>query len=208
MNGLFGIDGPFVKYGGKLWDLLWLNILTILCSIPIITFSDSLAAMHYVLLKIYRDEEDGITKTFFKSFWSNLKQGIIIQGVFMVVCYMLCICLWLIWQNGKGILTIPLIIFSVLIIAVWMWTLILQSRYTNSVPNTIRHALAACLAHPVRTILMLAGFFLPFFFLLFSYKMIPIVLFIGFSIPGIIQTFLYNDIFVFMETPQVEERIE
>ena len=74
-----------MRYGGKLWDMMWLNVLTLICSIPLITAGPAFAAMHYVLLKIYRDEETGITKLFFKSFAQNFKQGAVIQLVFLVL---------------------------------------------------------------------------------------------------------------------------
>ena len=67
MGGLFNPEGKFMRYGAKLWDMMWLNVLTLLCCLPIVTAGPALSAMHYVLYKIYRDEETGITKLFFKS---------------------------------------------------------------------------------------------------------------------------------------------
>ncbi len=200
MKGLFSLDGWFVKYGGKLWDLFWLNILTALCCLPIVTISTSFSAMHYVLLKIWRDEEQGITKAFFHSFFQNLKQNTGIQVVLMAVGYLLTTTCIALWRLKLSFLLIPVFVLIVVGLGVWLWMVILQSRYTNTVENTSKHALAACLAHPLRTLIMIVEFLLPFFLLLFSYKVIVIILAIGFTGPGILQTYLYNGIFIEMES--------
>ena len=62
------LDSPLMRFLGKMADLMILNLLVIFCSIPIITMGASLTAMHYVALKIVRNEEAYITKDFFKSF--------------------------------------------------------------------------------------------------------------------------------------------
>ena len=72
----FNLDSPLMKFLSRMTDILWLNILTVVCSIPIITAGASFTALHYVCLKMVRDEEGYITKTFFRSFKENLKQGI------------------------------------------------------------------------------------------------------------------------------------
>ncbi len=207
MKGIFSLDGWFVKYGSKLWDLFWLNILTVICCIPIVTISTSFSAMHYVLLKIWRDEDHGITRAFFHSFFQNLKQNVPIQLLFLVVTYLLCVTTMLLWKNGGGMLLFLVAVVAVMLLCVWLWVIILQSRYSNTVTNTFLHAMAASLAHPGRTLIMALAFLAPFFLLLFSYKVIVIILSIGLTVPGILQTYLYNDIFKEMEPKEETEII-
>ena len=64
----FNLDSPLMKFLSRMTDILWLNILTVVCSIPIVTAGASFTALHYVCLKMVRDEEGYITKDFFKSF--------------------------------------------------------------------------------------------------------------------------------------------
>ena len=70
----FDLDSPLMQVLNKVADLLWLNILTLICCIPIVTAGASLTAMNYMALKIVRNEECYITKGFFKSFKQNFKQ--------------------------------------------------------------------------------------------------------------------------------------
>lgn len=47
---------------GKVADLIILNLLCILCCLPIVTIGPSLTALHYVTMKMVRNEESYIVK--------------------------------------------------------------------------------------------------------------------------------------------------
>ena len=72
------MDSPFMRFLSVLADLMILNFLTILCCIPVVTAGASFTAMHYVLIKMVRNEEGYIAKSFFHAFKQNLGQGIFI----------------------------------------------------------------------------------------------------------------------------------
>lgn len=57
MEFLFGKGNKFFSFATKLAELMWLNILTIACSLPVITVGAAFTARHRVLVDIYRDEE-------------------------------------------------------------------------------------------------------------------------------------------------------
>ena len=63
---LFNLDSPLMQALNKVADLMWLSILTLFFCIPIITVGPALTALHYMALKIARDEECYITKDYFK----------------------------------------------------------------------------------------------------------------------------------------------
>lgn len=71
MGRIFGLESPFMNFLNRVADLIWLNILTMICCIPVVTIGASLTAMNYVLLKMAKNEEGYITKAFFKSFKSE-----------------------------------------------------------------------------------------------------------------------------------------
>ncbi len=62
MGKVFALDSPFMTALNKLADLIWLNILTAICCIPVFTIGASLTALHYVVLKMAKNEEGYITK--------------------------------------------------------------------------------------------------------------------------------------------------
>ena len=69
---------------GRVADLILLNILCILCCIPIVTAGASITALYYVTLKMARDEESYIIRSFFRSFKQNFKQATIINVILLL----------------------------------------------------------------------------------------------------------------------------
>ena len=47
MGKFFNLDSPLMSGLSKLADLIWLNILAFICSIPIITIGASMTALNY-----------------------------------------------------------------------------------------------------------------------------------------------------------------
>ena len=54
---IFEEGSPFQGFLNKVTDLLILNLVTLLLCLPVITAGAALTAMHYVLLKMGREEE-------------------------------------------------------------------------------------------------------------------------------------------------------
>lgn len=202
MGGLFNPEGKFAQYGGKLWDLIWLNILVIVCMLPVVTMGAAFSAMHYILLKIYRNEEGNITSTFFKAFRNNFKQATAISLICGVTIYLLIVSAGIAVSLQMGILKYLLIVMLVLICGVWNWSLIFQSRYQNTVPKTIGLGVMALMAHPVRTVLMTILFLLPIALMLAGIENFIIIILVGFTMPGFIQVAVYHSVLQKLEMPR------
>lgn len=78
MNGLLNLDGPVMQFITKIVYSVYLNILWLICCLPIVTIGASTTALYYVTLKIVKNEEGNLTKAFFHSFKENFKQGTLI----------------------------------------------------------------------------------------------------------------------------------
>ena len=86
MGGLFNYDNPIWRFVGRIWDLFILNLLWVLCSLPIVTFGASTTAMYYCTMKIARDRDSGgVLSMFFHSFKDNLLQSTIIWVIMAFV---------------------------------------------------------------------------------------------------------------------------
>jgi uncharacterized membrane protein YesL len=84
MGKLFDLDSPILRVLGTLADLCLLNIMTLLGCLPIITAGASITAMHYVMLKMVRNQEGYIWKDFWKSFKENFGQATAIWSILLV----------------------------------------------------------------------------------------------------------------------------
>mgnify|MGYP001019452691 CR=1 FL=1 len=85
MNNIFNPDNKFFSFMGRVADLMILNLLCIVCCIPVVTAGPAIAAMYYITLKMARNEESYVVKGFFHSFKQNLKQGIVIQIIMLLL---------------------------------------------------------------------------------------------------------------------------
>ena len=56
---------------GKVADMIILNLLTLVLSIPIVTFGAAYTAKYYVSMKIVRGDEGTLFKPYFKAFKEN-----------------------------------------------------------------------------------------------------------------------------------------
>ena len=78
MNRLFSIESKFVQFLGTVFNLVVLNFLWILTSLPIITIGASTTAMYSVTFKYADDADDAVIKPFFKAFVANFKQSTLV----------------------------------------------------------------------------------------------------------------------------------
>ena len=85
MGRFFSMDNKFFTFMNKVADLCILNIICLVCCIPIVTAGASITAMYYVTLKMVRNEEAYIVWSFFKSFKDNFKQATIINLIMIAV---------------------------------------------------------------------------------------------------------------------------
>ena len=83
MGKLFDLDSPLMRVLSKMADLMILNLLMIVLCLPIVTAGAAFTAMHYVLLKMVRDEDSYLLKSFFKSFKLNFRQATIIWAIML-----------------------------------------------------------------------------------------------------------------------------
>lgn len=160
MNNFFNMDNKFFVFMGRVADLMILNILCIICCLPIVTAGASITAMYYVTLKMARNEESYIVKGFFHSFRDNLKQATIIHVIMVVLGGLLAFDLYFsrIMQSAGGFYKALTCIF---VLGISIYLLILTyiypvlAKFYNSIKNTFRNALLMAIRHLPYTILML-----------------------------------------------------
>ena len=71
----FSYESKFSQAMLKLCGACYLNLLWILCSLPIFTMGASTTALYYVTLKIVQGDDNNITAMFFRAFRENFRQA-------------------------------------------------------------------------------------------------------------------------------------
>ena len=205
---IFNLDSPVMQALGKVADLMWLNVLTLICCIPIITIGPSLTAMHYMALKIVRNEECYITKGFFKSFKENFWQGMLI-GILMLVVLFVLIGDFVLLKNPElsfsRFLQIMITIITVLFIFTVLYVYPVLAKFSNTTFRTIKNAFLMSIMQFPKTLLMIVIWALPPLLLWFSLRTLPIVFLFGMSGPAWICAHLYNKFFKRLEDQVMAE---
>lgn len=155
---LFNINSGFFKFINRLLDVLFINLLWIICSLPIVTIGASTCAAFSITLKMVDDEEGYIAKTFFKAFKQNFKQGTLMWLITAPCVYML----YLLWQmvikseDINAIVIIGVILLTAIAISINLYSYPLIARYENSLKNIIKNSFGICVQFFIKTLILIA----------------------------------------------------
>ncbi|NLK20548.1 MAG: DUF624 domain-containing protein [Epulopiscium sp.] len=193
-RGLFDLDGPFNRFGTFVFDIIFLNMLWIIFSIPFVTIGASTTAMFYVTGKKIRKEEGYIFRDFWKSFKMNFKQSSVVWLLMVVVIVIAQFNLTNIGIFGKLGSAIAVFQFAVLLqmIIVGIYIFPLLSRLYLSLFNAFKIAFIMGNKHLLTTIIsviLLATLFLVIFIL-------PPILFVGVSFYALMVSFFMEKVLV------------
>ena len=195
------LDSPLMRFLGKVADMMILNILVLFCSIPIITMGASLTAMHYVALKVVRNEESYITKDFFKSFKMNFKQAtlmwLVVLAVGALIGYDIFIMTSTVVKIPSAIKVIILVVTAILALTM-SFVFPLLSKFDNTSVNIFKNSFAISIAKFPRAIIMVVVSLAPIA-ILFMPQYLPFFILFGFSVPAWICAILYNEVFKRLE---------
>ena len=180
---IFEFDGPVFRFISTLVDLIFLNILIIIFSLPIITIGASITAGHFTALKMRRGEGT-IVKTFWKSFRVNFVQSTILE--ILLVALALVTLLVVSAAGGdleqmESLIHLFILFFWACILFTTIWAFPLQARFINPLLITLRNAYGLSIRHILRTIYMLVIYLLPIVLVVLNVKFISIVILFGIS---------------------------
>lgn len=202
MERFFNLNNPVLVFLEKTANLIILNLLWLVCCIPIVTIGPATAALYYVTLKIVRDEEPYIIKGFFHSFKENLKQGIVLTlllgaaGLILYVDFQFCASL-------KGFagsaLRLALLAGSLVVLMTASYAFPLLAQFQNTVYGNLKNALLLSLARLPYTLVILAlqlsSLITLVLFTETFYRFLPLWIFLGASLPAWLTSRLFNKIF-------------
>lgn len=138
-------DSPFMRLVSRIADILLLHILTIICSIPIITIGAAMTANFSIAMKVVKDEDNGIIVPYFKAFKNNFKQATIVWVILCMAIFLVFIDWRWIILNGWGTTNIVYRI-GVIVMSAIVWFIMLSifpiiARYDMKIPEYFKAAI-------------------------------------------------------------------
>ena len=199
-------DNVVMRALGKIGDMICLNVMWLICCIPIITIGASTTALYTVMLRMVKNEEGYIFRGFLKAFKSNFKQSTLI--------WLILLLLGIVWtadfrvagfMPGMAgiILSAIFLALGFILLSVMIYIFPLTARYENGIKATFKNALILIVAKLPYTFLMVAivvaavfASLWSAFTLLFS---LPLWLVIGVSLIAWVNSYILRRVFVVFE---------
>lgn len=158
MSKLFSLDSQFYRFMSRLLDMLKLNAMWVLCSIPIVTMGAATTAAYTITLKMVDEEEGYIAKPFLKEFKANLLKGSVIGIIQLIAMY----AIYLDFQFYHVVEEYSTFFLVVGVIAIFMtvmhliYAYPLLARYENSIVNTLRNSYSIAAKYFLKTLFLVA----------------------------------------------------
>ncbi|MCR5226276.1 MAG: YesL family protein [Eubacterium sp.] len=196
MGKLLFEDNIFNRTMTKLFDLLVIGILTVICCLLIVTGGAAITSAYRVLMKMQKDHEGTITGSYFREFKSNLKESF--GGWFLIILVVTLLAfdlsVWASSESGiRGIAYGVTVVTFASVLAVIEWYFSIRATFEETTISSIKKALSFAVVYMWQTV-VLAIYDLVMLYIITrsGYFIFHIVVF-GFGIITFPKTFLINN---------------
>jgi uncharacterized membrane protein YesL len=204
---LQGENNVIIRVSSMIALLVLINLLTLLCCLPIITIGAALTSMHDVLQMIIRKEDGYVTRRYFSSFRKNMKQATLLWVPFLFI-FSGCVADVIIIFSAPGLIPgyimIPAGVAGLFALFVFQWVFPLQARFKGNFGVVMKMSFLLAVARFPRTFVMAAVCILPVIAVR-SILTLPLVMLFGISVPGIIGAKIYHPVFTELEQEEEKE---
>jgi len=144
-----------LSFFNNLFDLMVLNWLWLICSIPIVTVGPATCGLYDSILRLLRGESVNPWKEFFRGFRSNLREGFLLGLAALV---MLAAVLGDAWfaMTQTGMLRTVYVVTAVIIAVIWLiflsYTFALQVTFEAPLKTHIVNAFKLAVIAPGKTV--------------------------------------------------------
>ena len=159
-------DSKFSRTMIKLCYACFLNLLWMICSLPLITIGASTTALYYACLKIVREEEYDAAGMFFRSFKQNFKQATVIWLILLAFGIFLGADGYILYHLRANSTGVPAVLWTLLIaiviaaavlyVIVLLYIFPLLASVENTTFNMFKYAFMIGTHYLFSTILMFA----------------------------------------------------
>ncbi|RDW18850.1 YesL family protein [Oceanobacillus chungangensis] len=202
MESILRIDGPVYRLLSRVVELILLNILFILCSLPIVTIGASITALFSITLKMVRNEEGGIISGFWAAFKKNFKQSTVMWGFLILFCVILALNYFFLQfytGNFPMMIFMSLVMFSMIFCMYLVLTFPYIARYKCTIKEACVNVLKMGTANLGSLLLIIILMLGPAILMFFSPYWLVIKLymdtFLGFSLIAYISSFMIRSMF-------------
>lgn len=204
---LLSYDGPVIRFLERIADLMILNFLTLVCSIPVITAGAAITAHYKVSQDLLHDYACPVLKTYFRAFAENFKQATVFWLIDLLIIALYLVDIFVIevyFDEGWAKMTyFVLTILGAVSCGVMCYIFALIPRFENTVKEHLRNGFILAIAQLPRTVLMVLLAAIPLLLAKLSIEVflntLIIWFFFGISLILYLQSLLMHPVIVKLE---------
>ena len=154
MRGLLAIDGIIYQYMMKVYDLIVLNLIFVVASLPLITIGASITALYDITLNMQMHRDKTIYTAYLNSFQKNFKQATQVWiGSLLLISVAAAFASLL-----HGNVLVLFLILGVIVIGMMalIYTFAMIAKFKNSTANMIRNGWLLAMEYMPYSIIMLS----------------------------------------------------
>lgn len=145
----FNLDSKFNQVMSKVFNIMALNFMFLILSIPILTIGANTTAMYYVLLKMAKGEDPYIWKNFWKSWRMNFFQA---TGIWIILAIPSALVLFDLFYADflPGFARYLKLVFwmvGFILILIYSFIFPILSRFDNTSKNLLKNSILMAIRH-------------------------------------------------------------
>ena len=198
----FNEDNTLVKVLGTIGNLVVLNLIFLLCCVPVVTIGDALCSLYFALMHRLRDDSSGLVKDFFSSMRSNFRQATLSWLICLVLIFVLYGDFRIFSPAGLSPNTAFFYFFVILGALIFFtaeYVFPVIASFENKLPVLYTNSFTFAAKNPGGTILLAVIQILPMAFCIWDKNLWPLYaaiwFFIGFAFIAYACSFIYLRIF-------------
>lgn len=204
----FNFNSPLMEFMSTTAQFIALNILFVICCLPIITIGPALAALYQVTLREVRGEHGYLIRKFLQHFKEMFIQSFLSYAIFLAIILVLLFNI-MFWSGLGGIFASVIFILVCIILSIVVSASIyifpLMARYKNSFWITIKNAFLFALTNLKSTLLLLLIHVITAGIIYIFPPSKVFMLLIGFSFIAYCNSYILNKIFFQYEKIECED---
>ncbi len=206
MHNILNPEGSVMSFITKITYSAYLNLLWLICCLPIVTVGASTTALFYVTLKVAKNEEGSLTKSFFHSFRENFRQATVIWLILLAVGIVLGIDGYIFyhmrfenafWTVATAVFLIAAAAYAIIL----MYIFPLLARFDNTTVTMFKNAIMLGMRFLLCTAVMAAIYFAMAFVIINVFT--PMIVF-GEGLCALLCSYLLSNILLLCQEKQEE----
>jgi uncharacterized membrane protein YesL len=164
-------DSRFMHVVSRFADLVVLNLLFLLTSLPVFTLGAAGTALYSLTFRMLRGREEPIAKSYFRAFRENFRQSTALWLLFLLAAVPAAVYFDRCFQAGGMLHYLFLPCLSICLLAVFLavWAFPWASQFRNSTSEILSNALLLSVRNLHRTAALAALWLFPLGLFLFGY---------------------------------------